>query len=509
MIHSSLIICDSIKSVKTIDDLIYVEFAQETVINRKMVSNFRFSSILFNNIIDFPVDSAEFVDKLNNMLVFRFNLPVLANYTGDLICSLPSKYNIGFVDHQARVFPISLSKKEFSENPKYSEMKCFGNDYATRWCEVRNLAFFNSKFHIFSPAHYTFPDPFIVPGARAPPFDQIEDRFKEEPIVIQGSIKSFSTKLETINEVAYIYGTFYNYHMLWHVLFDFIIPFKKFLEIRNGTDTSSSRRVYVRSNGVWMYHKLMLCMTEFGIEIINKTSQKYLFPQAIIGIQKPEKDPDPKRPHNYSLVFEYNFNESTIPYLRDEVLSYVGINKNLENGHPLILVINRHTRFRSLNNAHQIVEAARRSCLFCDVRLVHYEFLSVYEQLRLSSQSSAIIGVHGGGLSHVMWMKRSKPEFPTHLVEILPYKYDCRNWYETAAIVAGVKYHSVMNTEKNLSESIDSNLDYCTSGKGRCIEQRCHDYLRDQNTTLEIDTFLKLWKPIVKTLEDAKALLNV
>jgi hypothetical protein len=97
-------------------------------------------------------------------------------------------------------------------------------------------------------------------------------------------------------------------------------------------------------------------------------------------------------------------------------------------------------------------------------------------------------------------MAESRKNYTTHIVEILPYMYNCRNWYETAAEVAGLNYHKVVN-KKPPANVTDPELIGCWSDASLCATILCHDKLRDQFTVVEPDTLREIW---VKIAEDLK-----
>ena len=85
-----------------------------------------------------------------------------------------------------------------------------------------------------------------------------------------------------------------------------------------------------------------------------------------------------------------------------------------------------------------------------------------------------------------------------HMIEVLPYNYSCRDWYSTAARVAGVKYHSVMN--RRPPTEADEDLRECWAKPDTCLTSQCHDILRDQPTIVEMDTFAAVWDTVVDDL---------
>jgi capsular polysaccharide biosynthesis protein len=143
------------------------------------------------------------------------------------------------------------------------------------------------------------------------------------------------------------------------------------------------------------------------------------------------------------------------------------------------------------------------------VETVSFDDESTIEvQVSKVAQASVILGVHGSGLSHVLWMPESRAGRSTHLVEMVGYGYGCRNWYETAALAAGVRYHRVMNwrTPANVT---NEKLAGCWEHPELCATAECHDLLRDQPIVMEIDTLEAVWRGIVRELDGAEAGVSV
>jgi hypothetical protein len=91
----------------------------------------------------------------------------------------------------------------------------------------------------------------------------------------------------------------------------------------------------------------------------------------------------------------------------------------------------------------------------------------------------------------------------THLIEIVPHMYTCRDWYQIAAGAAGLKYHRVMNRLPPNTTG-DPLLEKCVRSKA-CASHPCHDLLRDQPVTVEVDTFKEVWREIVGELKAVAA----
>jgi len=502
-------ICDSIEGVDVKGDVITINFAENPLKSSlsNAVSSFSLVTSWYNQSVFFPTGSAEIYSFSELSLGMRFFLPVVGMYNATLLCSQPLPKIQRYQDISPYVGlkrELKLDVSDFSENHSYSRLRCHKEDsFLTRWCEGKNIPYFDGHFFFLSPAFFVFPDPFIVPGPRAAPFDKIGDRLTCEPIVIQFSKSSIPRNLTVHSKIGYLYGVFHNYYMLWHTLFDFVVPFYKFLHVANRTESREDRVIYVRSDGVWMFFPIMELISSEPVTIIDSSPYSFLFPNLVMGIEKFEKDISLSRTYDQSVSFTYNFDNDTAPGLRNDLLSILNIPSNEygDNGKPLVVVIDRGLTKRNVVNVPEIVSFLKKECDFCEVKAIILEKLDVKEQISSVAKASVLLGLHGSGLSHVLWMAPHSKEKPTHLVEILPYNYSCRNWYNTAADVARVNYHSVMNSKPDPSSGND--MTKCWSDSKLCGSSSCHDRLRDQRTELEINSLSRIMNPIIQELKNA------
>jgi Glycosyltransferase 61 len=85
---------------------------------------------------------------------------------------------------------------------------------------------------------------------------------------------------------------------------------------------------------------------------------------------------------------------------------------------PRITMIER-TGSRKILNWDYIVKRTRNILHEFDVRVVRWETMSVSEQVRTAALSSAMIGMHGQGLAHIMYMPRESV-----VIKLMPYGSD-------------------------------------------------------------------------------------
>jgi hypothetical protein len=402
----------------------------------------------------------------------------------------------------SRAFNVVLKLASFRPSANYSQLLCrHSESFPRRWCEFRNLAYFDHNYGFFTPATFRFPRPFIVPGPRAPPFDKVSDQLRDQPVVISMSIHSAPRRFEHVTDFCYIYGVFHNYHMLWHTVFDFMIPLYHFMRLLNKSGQNpSNRRVYVPSDGVWAFHILMKIFSDQPVTVIHQQNLSILMHSGTLGCEKLERDVRTSRSYDESIGFRYDMDRETARGMREELLRVLGLPCDAAgaDGKPLVLLIDRGSKGRNIQNTAEIGAFMASTCPHCNVKIVRLHGLSVDTQIQMMSRASVLVGLHGSGLTHAVWMHESVPNHTTHLIEVLPYKYVCRNWYETAAIVGGVRYHPVMNRRPPVGVQ---SLQGCWNSPRLCPTLMCHDKLRDQPTTVEMDTFNDTWSQIADELK--------
>ena len=475
------------------EDIFHIHYDKKIRINNftDITNKFTLHSHVFKQPLTFPVNSSRILNVTDYDIYLQFYMPIIDDYDIILKCSNREKAK------------MKIAITNFSNDNEFSRLRCHHKSYVKRWCEARNLALISNEFVFFSNAIFSFPRPFLVPGARCPPFDVATDRLEFEPLIQQNPFSESKTELVLDSEKNYFYGGFYNFQQLWHAVFDFTIPFYKFTKEFPMNDTREERQIYVRSQPIWGFTELM--KVNFKKDFINMqytAVKNRLFREIVLGIEKNEKNPLLNRTNEDTIVFQYNFNQSSVPTFRNELLEVNNLSTTAvgDKGKPLVILIDRRFGSRKLVNTMEVYEYMNKTCDFCEIKLLRLEDLAFSQQMDLISRSSVLAGLHGSGLTHVVWMAESRANHSTHLIEFLPMKYGCRNWYHTAANVSRVNYHPVMSTEPGHYEKSDI-LKHCLSDKGVCGTLACHDALRDQTTTVNISAFDPVWKSIVEQLK--------
>lgn len=460
----------------------------------KILQYLRFETSYLGQKIIFNQNSGRITNYTRNTVTIQYYLPAVTKYSGKLKCGL---------DSNKQTKHIKTTVKDFRADANYSRIRCHHEEsYTERWCECHNIIYDKKQFIFLSPAKFVFPSPFLIPGARAGPYDVESDRLYQEPVTNFFSIQNYPVNLTIDYNPNYLYGGFYNFQQLWHATFDFVMPFYKFTKQFNVTDTPETRIIYTRSQPIWGFMELFSTISKHHFINLEKSElPPTLFVNLTIGIERNEKYPYLNRTVDDGIGFKYNFDEKSAPTFRDDVL----ISNNLSttavgvHGKPYVLFIDRRGAGRSLSNTYELYEYMKKTCEFCEIDLIKMEYMPFLNQISLVSRASVLAGLHGSGLTNVMWMAASRENHTTHLIEFLPKGYKCRDWYETATKVARVNYHEAMASEKGQFTD-PSKLDWCLTRLDLCPTTHCHDVLRDQTMTMKIEDFEKIWLPIVEQL---------
>lgn len=403
-----------------------------------------------------------------------------------------------------KLFVNITSFANIYNNHHTSHLQCFGNDSLTRWCDMRDIGYIRTRLLFYTNSIYTFPSPFMSIGCRSPPFDIIEDRLYDEPMVTRPNFSISYTYNYT--DITYIVGRFHNSMMMWHVLFDFMIPlYWTINEIESGFRTASNRTILLRDSQYQILIQFMQTFSKNPIRNIKNDRKSHFFNRAIVGLPKFEKNPLKNRRISDMATFEYNFDENVSIGLREVVMKGFDIeDRPINHSNPIVIYVSRENSPRDLTNSEKVLDLMRETCTFCQIKSVTFHQLSPRSQIEAVSRASVLVGLHGSGLTHSLWLPRSNATYESVLFEILPYKYWCRNWYKTAARVAGVDYFSTMNTGRirpDVHKSVRLKYDLCSLKKSSCRSIECNDLLKDQKFQMELDTFNSTWIKIVKILE--------
>ncbi|OHT11290.1 hypothetical protein TRFO_19408 [Tritrichomonas foetus] len=391
-----------------------------------------------------------------------------------------------------------------------SMMQCYGGHYNDRWCEVWNVCWKWKRFQFYSDTATFFKVRIAYPGSRPVPYDYLSCRIIFRMVAHRfKTMYDYKDEIETIyNETSFLTCRWNGMQHFWHILFDYTIPLWWAMRIHNSSGKRNNRIFTLDDNKGKKGYLFCDALSENVVENIRNMTRERLscWKHAIIGVPKAERYVKPEKwPNGYDIPYEYP--HEAIVGMREHFLHFYNKNESVENieqrckpnpKNPRILFSFRSSQKRHIVNKQELIDAAKSWCPECLINYSYMNNLTIQEQLNLVCNVSLLIGIHGGGLTHMIFQKPSTEETPTAVIEILPYNYTCRNWYRFAAVTANVRYFKWVNTFFNNTQPYRGTKDSNCYRNGECLSDECHDFLRDQLTTVNVYDFKKVFMKALK-----------
>jgi hypothetical protein len=383
-----------------------------------------------------------------------------------------------------------------------SMMNCYGGRYLNRWCVAWNVCWKWKRFYFYGDIATFFKVRIAYPGSRPPPNDYLSCRIIFR-MIAAASFPSSDLVETWYNETSFLTCRWNGMQHFWHLLMDFTVPLWWAMRLHNATDRHA--RIFTLDNNTG--HKgYLFCpaLSEQSVENIRNMSRtKYsCWKHAIIGVPKSEKFVQPEKwPNGYDMPYEYP--HEAVAGMREHFLGFYNPGESTQSvlrrcqpnaATPRVVFAFRVSEKRHIVNKVELIEAIKEWCPECVVDQFYGTGETANGQLNFVCNASILIGIHGGGLTHMLFQKPSAPDAPTAVIEILPYGYTCRNWYKFAAITANVRYFRWANPYLNNSLPVrGSKNSPCFTQHELCMSDQCHDLLRDQLTTVDLDDFRQLF----------------
>jgi capsular polysaccharide biosynthesis protein len=268
-------------------------------------------------------------------------------------------------------------------------------------------------------------------------------------------------------ETTFYVSTYYNMQMLWHALFDFALPLFHTISL---FQLDKPPAVIIPKDA----DKPKLDVVRPFTSSFGRMKNTHCYRDLIVGMSK-VKDAETGKLYD----FPKNFTHLLMP----SILDYFSISEGLPSK-PVILVIGRHTSSRVFTNFEEVIEMLVTGFPAFEVKRIYFEDVQMKQQIEAAYKATIMIGVHGSGLSHVAWMPPG-----TTMIEILPYKFNCRDWYEKATFVSGARYQKYVPTSPDESPNAPPHVQRCWNAENGC-DGECLGLLRDQKIKVNV-TILK------------------
>jgi hypothetical protein len=396
----------------------------------------------------------------------------LSEYCSGTSCRIPlifgGNQTLAIVDGNK-----TISEENIESGP--NRFHCINGGWERRICRFRDICFDNDNLTFVSPYRITSTVPFIVLGARPPPYDRKRDR----QYFLKVNVSKHPPERITHDETTFYVSPYYNVQMMWHLFFDFILPLFHTTTIF-GLNGKFPGIIIPKHADIPHSDVLNAFAGSFG-----KVKNGHCYRDLIVGMSK-VKDTETGK--------DYEFPKNFTHLLYPLIMKYFKI-KEIRPIKPLILFIGRRTSKRTIVNFEAVLDhlRAETSLAEFDVQPIFFEDMPMKMQIEAAHNATIMIGVHGSGLAHVAWMRPG-----TVLIEVFPHHFDCRDWYEKGSAVSGVKYLKYLSSESE-SANPGNAARRCWKQENGCVGD-CLDALRDQDIMLNLTEFVRFVKAAAEDL---------
>ena len=240
----------------------------------------------------------------------------------------------------------------------------------------------------------------------------------------------------------------------------------------------------------YKYAELLSHFSRHPIIKIAKETTTHCFPSAIVGLISHGSmivDPTLLKPHPKSLLDFRIFLENT--YKKgDDVLS---------DRPKLVLVSRKGNVGRVILNQQEVIKAAEE--IGFDVNVFEPTNTSLAEAFKIIDSSHAMLGVHGAGLTHLLFLRPG-----AILMQVVPIgtEWASDSCYKVPALNLGLEYmeYKIEEKESSLAEEYGPNdlvlKDPIAFVGGNYTNMRV--YLRTQNVKLDIVRFKRYLRKVYK-----------
>ena len=450
--------------------------------------------VLSSEFLDIFIDINEL--NISNSTSFQLPFYFTGNYTVRIYYKNEKIYD--------RNLKFNFNFSEIQNEQNFTTLSCHSTSFKYNWCEAQNVCIFAKKIIFTSPYKILFKDNFINPSAHPPPYH------REEFIIGRQNIKTRKNSNNSIqqwpNATGILSSRYFNHGMLWHNLMDFIVPSYAALHESSFSEQEKENcqlLVYDNDGKFGLFYAKPICPKN-DIIYDNVYPQK-CYKNFIFG---PIKHSGPTNESRIKL--NYNINHNQILGMREKFLAQTNKTKCLPNKeNPKIAIISRKQEKgkepkRQIINIDEIVNETISLCPKCRVEVVDFQKMNKMQQVEYACDISLLIGIHGSGLVHGLWMHETTEKIKTGMIEILPYMYTCRNWYEKLSKSANIKYQAIHTLNINQSKwpqwHDSEKVKRCHSDPSLCTKGSCHDFLRDQSVIVDLKQYRNTIQPIINEI---------
>ena len=149
-LYSNFTVCNDIISAVGNNEVIQIKYNHKSIHNASSLNKFiGLYTKGYGQSIFFPQNSGEITEVSEGVANVLFYLPIVGDYQAELVCAPPAE--------RARVksdltikksFQVELSTQTFTDKSEYSRILCHGTNFSNRWCEVKNLVYFDDNLSL-------------------------------------------------------------------------------------------------------------------------------------------------------------------------------------------------------------------------------------------------------------------------------------------------------------------------------------------------------------------------
>jgi hypothetical protein len=437
-------------------------------------------------------------------LVFEFPLPFITDYSGLLFCADLSQYQAPpfqlplFNDsYIVAKYPVNLTVPRFRDDLADTQILCHGDRPEARWCEARHIGIVSGRLVMQTRAHYRFPASFVSLGGRCAPFGDPQEVLNNKPLLTTQNIAELSVGVAAVGEIAFIVGNGALRDSSFGVIFDFLMPAFRTIELMVDRDPSKRFRFFVKNAGNRVLMDLVTILSVDPPVSLPLHMSLLIFEHAVLGLEKADVDCNGTRSDLAKYGTIYSFPTESARPMRDAVVAHYGMPLRPEKIIVTFLDSAAELRVENIEPLRQLVA---KSCSFCEVTSISSDAHDAGELVKPISRSTVLIGRTGAGIEHEVWLP---PD--AFVIELRPWGYWCNDRFEMGAKAVGAKYYSVMNTRRIRPELEErgkiAEANECHSTSKYCMSHQCHWMLYWQKLEVELDVFNATWMEILKQIK--------
>ena len=528
--------CLNIEDVSNNDTFIFVKM-KNNILRQNPLNisrHFGYFTEVYGMPLLMPPGSAYRTSIVNDTLSLSFPIPFLSHFSGLFFCVDENIYNeppfqLPLFNKSGVIYEkhINLSINEFRSDIDGSQMLCHGDRFENRWCEATHMGMANEKLVMQTQAHFSFPSLFLSLGGRAPPFDQVNERISNEPLLTKRNIAEISVGVAANNEIAILAAPGAKRNEYSSIIFDFLIPayqtinFMHFNDLycfksNNLSTKKECKKIRFFFHDSENKDNVELIQAITGEPPISPPSFESLtiFENIVLGLNKGDKECDGTRSEFAKYGSVYNYNSNNTKGFRDYILKHFNIktkykydifhNKTNDNStvvlnHIYVTFLTTENKDLEIYNLEPLRRLVENSCPFCHVDTFSIDTPNIVSIIEKISKTNVLIGRSGLGLEHSVWLQPK-----SHVIELRPFHFWCDDKNEIASKISQSYYHSIMN--KGHFEDLNKfggallkrkKVKNCFSAPSFCESPECYDILLNQQFEMEMDTFNETWNSVL------------